>query len=185
MHAALATAVVLLATAVSTAGQQPVKQAPGADAQKAFSALKTLAGSWEGVETSDPANPETGSGAHREVSLRVASSGNALVHEIRAPGTPGDTTTSQPTVTVVYVDGDRLMLTHYCDIGNRPRMAATASPDGTRIEFNFVDVSGSTANGLMHDAIFTIIDSNHHTEDWTWAMGDKSGIVHFDLTRTK
>src|SRR5438105_6038643 len=75
---------------------------------------------------------------------------------------------------MLYLDGDRLLLTHYCDAGNRPRMAARVSPDGKTVEFDFVDVAGSTQYGHMHHAPFTIIDANHHIEDWTYIMpGDK------------
>jgi len=85
-----------------------------------------------------------------------------------------------------YLDGDRLMLTHFCDAGNRPRMAARVSPDGNTIEFDFVDVSGSTKHGHMDHAVFTIIDANHHTEDWTYMMpGDKPMHAHIDLQRVQ
>jgi hypothetical protein len=37
----------------------------------------------------------------------------------------------------------------------------------------------------MYHAVFTIIDSNHHTEDWTYMMpGDKPVHAHLDLQRT-
>jgi hypothetical protein len=35
----------------------------------------------------------------------------------------------------------------------------------------------------MHHAVFTIIDANHHTEDWTFMMGDTLIHAHFDLRR--
>jgi hypothetical protein len=36
----------------------------------------------------------------------------------------------------------------------------------------------------MHRAVFTFIDANHHTEDWTFMMpGDKPVRAHFDLQR--
>jgi hypothetical protein len=89
-------------------------------------------------------------------------------------------------VTMFYLDNDRLLLTHYCDAGNRPRMVARTSPDGKTIEFDFIDLSGGTEHGHMDHAVFTVIDANHHTEDWTYMMpGDKPMRAHFDLTRTK
>jgi phage tail protein X len=155
------------------------------DAQKSFDQLKTLAGSWQGRLTSDPHQADMDD-AHPQITLRVTSRGNALVHEMKEAGAPDDPTRYDHPVTMLYLDGDRLLLTHYCDAGNRPRMAAKPSPDGKTVEFDFVDVAGSTQYGHMHHAMFTIIDANHHIEDWTYMMpGDKPMHVHMDLQRTK
>ncbi len=149
------------------------------DAQKSFDQLKTLAGSWEGMLKTDPPTPGA-DGKHAQVTLRVTSMGNALMHEMQMEGRQDDP------ITMLYVDNDRLTLTHYCDAGNRPRMVAKTSPDGKTVEFDFVDVAGGTQYGHMHHAVFTVIDANHHTEDWTFMMpGDKHVQAHFDLQRTK
>jgi hypothetical protein len=65
-------------------------------------------------------------------------------------------------------------------------MTGKISPDGKKVEFDFLDVSGSTRYGHMQHAVFTIIDANHHTEDWTYLMpGDKPVHAHMDLQRDK
>jgi hypothetical protein len=61
-------------------------------------------------------------------------------------------------------------------------MTGKMSPDGKTVEFEFKDISGSTEY-LMHHSLFTIIDANHHTEDWTFMMRDKPIHAHFDLHR--
>ena len=156
------------------------------DAQKSLDKLKTLAGTWEGRVTTNPPQAEMGDGALTQISLRVTSRGNALVHEMKAVGTPDDPTRYDHPVTMLYLDNDRLLLTHYCDAGNRPRMVARISPDGNTVEFDFLDVAGGMQYGHMHHVVFTVIDANHHTEDWTFIMpGDKPVNAHFDLTRTK
>src|SRR5437870_13182387 len=156
------------------------------EAQKSFTQLKTLAGTWQGPVTTDPPQPEMGDGKLTQVSLRVTSRGNALVHEMKEAGTPDDPTRYDHPVTMLYLDGDRLLLTHYCDAGNRPRMAARVSPDGKTVEFDFVDVAGSTQYGHMHHALFTINDANHHIEDWTYIMpGHKPMQAHMDQQRIK
>ena len=149
------------------------------DGQKSFDLLKTLAGSWQGTLTTTPPQPEV-AGKQAQLSLRVTSMGNAIVHEMRMDGRPDDP------ITMFYLDGDRLLLTHYCDAGNRPRMAAKSSPDGKTVEFEFLDLAGGTQYGHMHHAVFTAIDANHHSEDWTYIEpGDKPIHAHFDLQRTK
>jgi hypothetical protein len=140
------------------------------DAQKSFDKLKTLAGAWQGSYEGKP----------MQATLRVTSMGNAIVHEMKGEG-PDDP------ITMFYMDGDRLLLTHYCDAGNRPRMAAKLSPDGKTLEFDLVDVGNysSTQGGHMQHAVFNIIDANHHTEEWTFFLeGKPAMIAHLDLKRT-
>lgn len=147
--------------------------------KQSFNQLKTLAGSWEGHITTFPAEPSV-QGKPAQVSFRVTSMGNTLMHEMRIEGRPDDP------ITMLYVDGDRLLLTHYCDAGNQPRMSAKASPDGKTVDFDFIDATGSMKYGHMKHATFTFIDENHHTEDWTFLeAGDKAVRAHFELQRTK
>jgi hypothetical protein len=159
--------------------------APKSDAQKSFDQLKTLAGSWEGQLTTIPHAADM-EGKSPRITMRVTSRGNAIVHEMKEAGTPDDPTRYDHPVTMMYLDEDRLLLTHYCDAGNRPRMVAKTSPDGKTIEFDFLDVAGGTQYGHMHHAVFTVIDANHHTEDWTYMMpGDKPMHAHMDLRRAQ
>ena len=140
-------------------------------AQKSFEQLKALAGSWEGNLDGQPLH----------VSLRVTSTGNALLHEMKGAG-PDDP------ITLFHLDGDRLLLTHYCDAGNQPRMLATISPDGKTIVFNFVDATNlqSSQMGHMQRVTFSFIDSDHHSEKWEFAManGKQMGGL-LDLKRAK
>ena len=148
------------------------------EALKSFDKLKALAGTWEGQVTTVPKEASV-EGQTIRITLRVTSMGNALMHEASITGRPDDP------ITMLYLDGDRLLLTHYCDAGNRPRMSGKISPDGKSVDFEFLDVAGSTQYGHMHHAVFTTIDANHHTEDWTFMNGDKPVHAHFDLQRTK
>lgn len=153
--------------------------APKSEAQKSFDQLKTLAGSWEGKVTTVPPAPDI-EGKIMQASLRVTSMGHTLMHEMSGSGRPDDP------ITMFVVDGDRLLLTHYCDADNRPRMVGKMSPDGKTLEFEFLDISGNLQYGHMQHAVFTIVDPNHHTEDWTYLEpGDKPVHAHLDLQRTK
>jgi hypothetical protein len=140
-------------------------------AQKSFEQLKSLAGSWEGTLDGNPL----------KVSLRVTSMGNALMHEMRGTG-PDDP------ITMFHLDGDRLILTHYCDAGNQPRMAARISPDGKTIVFDFLEATNllSSQAGHMQRVTFNFIDADHHTENWEFAMaGGKQVGGLLDLKRNK
>src|SRR5215813_15299934 len=171
----------LLSAAVVTSLAQSAAQK--SNAQMSFDRLKSLAGNWKGALTVDP--PQTGMGGEGWISLRVTSRGNALVHEMKKPGTPDDPSKDDP-ITMLYLDGDRLLLTHYCDAGNRPRMAGKMSPDGKTVEFDFLDVTGNLQYGHMQHAVFTAIDDNHHTEEWTYMEpGDKPVRARLELQRVK
>ena len=170
-------AVVLMSLSLVTFAQTQ------SDAQKSFALLKSLAGTWKGQVTAVP--QQDWGDKPMWVTLRVTSRGNAVVHEIKEPGKPDDVSQDDP-ITMLYVDGERLYLTHYCDAGNRPRMVARPSPDGKKVEFDFIDLSGGNEYGHMYHALFTMIDANHHAEDWTYMEpGDKPIHAHFDLQRVK
>jgi hypothetical protein len=65
-------------------------------------------------------------------------------------------------------------------------MTGKLSPDGKTVEFDFLDIAGSTKYGHMQHAVFTVIDADHHTEDWTYMQpGDKPVVAHLDLRRAK
>ena len=154
------------------------------EAQAAFDVVKALAGEWEGhVKTDFPAAKDLND-ILIHVTMRVTSRGNSVVHEFQVANTPFDPNKYDHPVTMLYVDNDRLNLVHYCDAGNRPRMTATFSPDKKTVEFEFADLSGSNRSGHMHHAVFTVVDENHHIEEWTYMMpGDKPIYARFDLYR--
>ena len=167
-------------SAAALAQHEHAAPAPAAptEAQKSFEALKTLAGSWEGTLTTDPPMKDV-SGKRMNVVIRVTSRGNALMHEMTMAGFPDDP------ISMLYLDGERLMLTHYCDAGNRPRMAGRVSPDGKSVTFEVLDVSGGTEKGHMADAMFTIGDPDHHVEQWIFNYPGARIKARMDLKRTK
>ena len=131
-------------------------------AKKAFDKLKTLSGSWQGTVMDISIN----------FTIRAASSGTTILHE-------GNTDGGGPPnheITMFYVEGDRLLATHYCDGGNRARLEGKMSPDGKKIEFSFLDVAGSTRGGLVKRMAFTIIDANKHVIELTFIMPDGKAV---------
>jgi hypothetical protein len=155
-------------------GQKPAAKPVGpSDSQKSFDLLKTLAGTWKGAITTDNAAMSTDQ--LMPLSIRVASSGNALIHELSTPG---------PEVTVFYLDSDRLTLIHYCDYGNRPHMVARPSADGKTVEFDLIDAPGSNPVGHVTHWVFTVIDANHHIEDAVFTLANGTLVhAHMDFKR--
>ncbi len=74
-------------------------------------------------------------------------------------------------MTMYHLDGERLMLTHYCVAKNQPRLVATSFGDGGKtVTFSFIDGGNlpSRDRGHMDKAVFRFIDDNHTTSQWTW-----------------
>lgn len=177
---------VLLPLALLSLATAAFAQAPS-DAQKSFDTLKTLDGDWEGPVTVNPPMPGMqGDMANLHLTMRVTSRGHAIVHELQESGTPLDPKKYDHPVTMLYLNGDQLNLIHYCDAGNRPHMVARKSADGKTVEFDLVDISGGTERGHMDHGKFTLVDADHHIEDWTYMLpGDKPVQAHMDLHRAK
>jgi hypothetical protein len=170
----LAILIILVTTAaVGLAQDNPPKaSAAQSDAKKAFEKMKTLAGSWQGTVMDIPIN----------FTIRAASSGSAILHE-------GDTSGGGPPkheITMFYVEGDRLLATHYCDAGNRSRWEGKMSPDGKAIAFGFLDVAGPTRGGYLKDMVITMLDADHHIVAFTFVMPDGKPIqLRGEFQRTK
>jgi hypothetical protein len=89
-------------------------------------------------------------------------------------------------VSMFHLDGpNRLLLTHYCGSGNQPRMQASVSADGKTFTFSFVDATNLATPdaGHMQKMVLTMLDANHHIEDWTYADHGKEMKESFDLRR--
>ena len=120
------------------------------DAASAFEFLKTLAGDWE-----------RGSGDHehgsssREASFKVTAAGSSVVETLYA-GKPNEM------VSIFHMDGNQLLLTHYCALKNAPIMKFEKSDKPGEIRFVF---HGGTnfdpkVDTHVHQGVFRIKDKN-------------------------
>lgn len=61
---------------------------------------------------------------------------------------------------------------------------ARRSPDEKSVEFDFLDISGSTEQVYLSHFVFDVISAEHHTEDWTFTLSGGAHLrAHFDLAR--
>jgi hypothetical protein len=163
----LLTASLLTVIAVIAAVPIAAQTASSTDAQRAFAVIKSMPGTWEGKSSEGPV----------QVNFKITGHGSAVMSEILG---------HEDMVSMFHLDGaDRLLLTHYCAVGNQPRMQASLSPDGKTITFNFVDATNLAApdDGHMQRMVLTLLDQNHHTEEWTFADHGKEHKAVFDLYR--
>ena len=161
-----------LSGVIAIAGE--MKQGPHMGS-KEFERMKTLVGSWEGTSV------EKGN-AEQKVKLEYRMTGgvSALV-ETFFPGTP------QEMVSVYHDDNGKLTMTHYCMLGNQPRMALKSSSE-KELMLDFI--AGSNIDPMkdthMHSLTITFEDNDHITHKWIlFEAGKEKGAATFKLTRVK
>src|SRR2546426_8491300 len=94
---------------------------PGGGAE-AFEKLKALVGHWETDKTN--MNKAT-------LDLELTSGGTAVIEKFHMveEGKPVEM------ITLYYLDGDQIKLTHYCMAGNQPTMRGTYAPETKTLKF--------------------------------------------------
>jgi hypothetical protein len=113
-----------------------------------------------------------------QVTFRSTAGGSALTSEIHGKG-------PENTITMFHMDGDRLLMTHYCGAGNQPRMKV-AAVDAKSVSFEFVDGTNiGPGDGHMQSAKFTQSDADHHVEEWVFLDHGKEMKELFTLERVK
>jgi hypothetical protein len=140
---------------------------------KRFEALKKLAGDWVEVGKDGKATDKVIS------SIRVTSAGSA-VQETLFPGSDHEM------VTMYHLDGVDLVLTHYCALGNQPRLRAEPGTDVHKIVFKFVSCTNlkSTDDHHINGAALTLAGPNHFKAEWVSCKdGKPCHLVNLDLVR--
>jgi DNA-binding transcriptional ArsR family regulator len=86
----------------------------------------------------------------------------AILHRLSA----GEMAAGDIMVTLYYLDGDHLMMTHFCMANNQPRMRADASSSPSAIKFKFVDATNLSSPEAGHMNAHSIIwkDAEHVTQ---------------------
>jgi len=143
--------------------EPPAKRTPSpaaaADAKAGFERMAALQGEWVGDGPPDVPG-------EMSVTYKLTGGGSTVV-ETLFPGRP------QEMVTVYTVEDGALMLTHYCMLGNQPRMRAEPLDDNV-LAFHFVGGANIDPqhDPHMHDAVFEFVSDDELVTQWTgWANG--------------
>lgn len=132
------------------------------DAQSAMAFLTTLTGEWVagGAEHEHGSATAANAGAR---SFKTKAAGSAVVQTTRA-GTPGEMET------IFHMDGDQLLLTHYCALQNAPVLRFVKSDKPGELKFVF---QGGTNFDPKMDA---------HFHEGTYQIKDKDTLEqHFTV----
>jgi hypothetical protein len=155
-------------------GEEKKSEGKAAGKHAAFEQFKLLAGEWVAKGPSEE-------GPEIHIQYKVTAGGSAVVETIM-PGTDHEM------VTVIHPDGDDLLLTHYCHLGNQPHMKASGKSDGKKVEFKFVRATNLKSDKAphMHEATYTFVDKDTLRSEWTlYKDGKAASPVTFELRRKK
>ncbi|HVT59322.1 MAG TPA: hypothetical protein VHR45_13080 [Thermoanaerobaculia bacterium] len=161
---------ILLVSGALLGGAALAGNAPASGSPATLAPLKALAGSWQAK------GPD---GKAVRATYEVQSGGSAVVEKLEMGG--------PAMITVYYADGKDLMLTHYCSMGNQPRMRTAGAPTGKEVDFAFVDATNleTPAADHMHGLKFTFTDANHFSQVWTMHRDGQEMPVTFSFERAK
>ena len=111
--------------------------------------MKKLAGTWMVADKDGKATDQVAS------IIKVSAGGSAVV-ETLYPGQPMEM------VSVYTADGADLVMTHYCVLGNQPRLKADPKSPSNQIVFKFTGGGNldPAKDKHMHDATLTIVDED-------------------------
>ncbi len=137
-----------------------------------FGPLASLVGEWHGKD------PE---GKPMTASYQWTGNGTTLVETMTKAQKP-------MMMTMYHADKGGLMLTHYCKLGNQPRMRAeTPGSSAKTLTFNFIDITNlaQPMDAHMHKVSFTFQDQDHFTQEWMLSKDGKELPHRFEYTRAK
>ena len=178
-----AIALVFVASAVAPVGAQMEMEPYKGSAE--FEQLKSLIGVWEGEMPMKGKGDEAGESEEMQmmkmtVEYRLTAGGSAI-QETSFPGSPKE-------MVSMYHDRDgRLSMTHYCMLGNQPRMDLESSgEDKLSFAFSKVNDLDPSTDMHMHSMVLSFVDENKITQRWTMFEGGEAQQAHdMHLTRTQ
>lgn len=172
----LTSVVALMSGGASYAGEMHEDKAAAAAKPAATSKLdviRKLAGDWVEV------GPD-GKATDKVISTYHLTAGGSAVQETLFAGTDHEM------ITLYHMDGDDLVLTHYCVTGNQPRMKAEKQTDRAKLVFRCVGGTNmkSENDEDMHRATIVWKDDDRIHSEWEEVKDGKNVMTaSFDLAR--
>jgi hypothetical protein len=157
-------------------------RADGVSANAAFEELKGLAGTWSGGMDSEGAEAEAEAATDDKAVHEIAvSAAGTVVMETMAPGTQYEM------INMYHLDGDDLVLTHYCAGGNQPTMKldrAASTADKLVFEFTGGTNLDPAKDPHIHSAEIRLLADNKIDSIWhSQAAGEPAGTMTFHLAK--
>jgi len=151
----------LAALSLAASAQEKHEHSATAPTNAGLEKMKKLVGTWVAAD-------KDGKPTEQVVSVIKVTAGGSAVHETIFPGQPHEM------VSLYTADGPDLVMTHYCMLGNQPRMKADPKSAANQIKFDFAGGGNldPKKDKHMHAATLTIVDSDHiELEGIGWENG--------------
>ena len=147
-----------------------VQGADPVNPREVFATLQTLSGEWEG---------KTEAGRALKVSYRLTANNTVLV----------ETWTLGPTresLTLYHMDNESLIATHYCPVGNQPRLRLKKGGSASLFVFEFVSATNLPKPEAAHQHRFEIelLQPNSFARSETYLENGKGEPERIVYTRT-
>jgi hypothetical protein len=157
----LVLALLLSYSLASYGDDKPGAKLPAPPTNAGLEKMKKLAGTWLAAD-------KDGKPTDRVVSIIKVTAGGSAVHETLFPGQPHEM------ISIYTGEGPDLILTHYCVLGNQPRMKADPKSPPNQIVFRFVGGGNldPKKDKHMHEATLTIVaDDRIELQATGWEKG--------------
>jgi len=167
----VAAAAFVLGTGMARADKDMAASKPATSPE--FEKMKSLVGTWSGKCKMGCLKDQD-----LEVDYKLTAGGTAVLETI-APGTPKEMTT------VYHMENGKLVMNHYCTMGNCPKMTLKKSSDNELFfEMKGKDGISSAQEPHMHALDITWKDPDHISASWVmYTDGKANPVVPFVLTR--
>jgi hypothetical protein len=133
--------------------------------------FKTLVGSWKGTD------PE---GKPLSLSYKMVSEDKTLMETLGMGGK------EESMITMYHLDNDGVMATHYCSIGNQPRMRLDRKKSNeSRFAFVYQDATNlkSKKDPHINGLTITVKDKDHIFQEWSMIEKGKETREIFTFKR--
>jgi hypothetical protein len=145
------------------------------DAKALFARFAKLEGKWKARSTKGWTETNT---------YEVAAKGSVVFNRSFFEDEPND-----GMLTTIFLDGDRLLLTHYCEARNQPTLIASSiDDDAHRVVFRYLSGTNmkSRDSGHMDSAVFQFVDDDHVRSRWSWyANGQERWFEDIEQARVR
>lgn len=135
---------------------------------QAFERMKSLLGDWESRDDQ---------GNHVILHFDLTGNGKEIYERYTEQDAAGKV--SHDMVTMYYLDGGEIKLTHYCEAGNQPTMHGEYDSGKGLLTFHFVSATGlpNLDAGHMYYAVYRFVDDSHIETTWKFRKNQKDAFV--------